>query len=133
MAKQRTDLDTEVEIATSGWISVDRKIDPQAWEAWRYWRRIALGSLIEPKAFTVPSKFPPMTHIAVSQYIEAVRLIRRSGGWNDDRAQIPEHPEPWDGCVPPAPAERQERMVTPEFVRAFYKRNGLRILPEAAE
>lgn len=95
MAKRSDDRD--VEILTENWISINKKQDPIAWQAWADWRRNELRSLIDPENFTVPTPFPPSTVAAAKEYIAIVQQIRKSVGWNDSRAQMPKSVGAWMG------------------------------------
>lgn len=95
MPKKPTDLDKQVEILTSDWVSVSRKDEPNEYRAWWEWRRDNLKSKIEPDYFTVPTKLPPMSIKAAQEYCDAVKVIRRSIGWNNHKAQVTSWPAPW--------------------------------------
>jgi len=107
------------------------------YRAWKCWLQLQIGVKYFGEWQTVTDEWPPMTQITADKFAQWLSDIRdevdQEKGCKTIGKPVPRHPEPWDGYIPPAPAEKQERMVTPEFVRAFYKRNGLRILPEAAE
>lgn len=91
--KQHTDVDILVE----DWIAVSEAQEPMAFAAWRDWRREALGANFVPKAFTVPTTFPPATGAAVSEYVGILGQIRKSIGWSESRSKLPTDARPWHG------------------------------------
>lgn len=95
MAKRNDDRD--IEVLTENWISIGRKEDPVAWNAWRDWRRAQLGAQIEPDAFTVPTPFPPATIAAAREYIAIVQQIRASNGWKGQSAKLKTDVSAWMG------------------------------------
>lgn len=92
MAKRKSELEIEVEIATENWIAINKKVDPVEWEAWTRWRRQELRSKIEPDNLTVPTPFPPITQAAAKEYIEVVRKIRKIIGWTGTNSRLPSDP-----------------------------------------
>lgn len=85
----------DVDSLVDSWISVNRKEDPAEWKAWYEWRRASLGSFTEPDNFTVPTPFPPTTQAAAKAYVEAVRQLRKSIGWNTTRARLNDDVRAW--------------------------------------
>lgn len=93
MAKKHIDVEQIVE----DWVSVSADDDPLAFKAWMNWRRESLKCYAVPKAFTVPSVFPPTTQTAVNDYLAALSQIRTSIGWKSPRAKFPENVRPYHG------------------------------------
>lgn len=92
MAKKHIDVD----LLTEDWIGISAADEPIAFEAWRVWRRESLRIHFVPKAYTVPTTFPPATALAVSEYVGILGQIRKSIGWNDSRAALPKNASPWN-------------------------------------
>ena len=69
------------------WVSVSEAEDPIAFKAWADYRREVLHAQFVPKGFTVPSPFPPSTQQAADSYASIIHQIRKSVGWNDNRAK----------------------------------------------
>lgn len=88
-----------IDVLVEDWISVSEEENPIAFKAWIEWRRYALNCHFVPKLFTVPSLFPPGTQQAANDYAGAVTSIRKSIGWNSDRAKLPRDIQPWHALV----------------------------------
>lgn len=93
----RRNDDRDVETLTENWISINRKEDPIAWQAWRDWRRTQMGSQIEPESFTVPTPFPPATIAAAREYIGICQQIRSSNGWKGGSSRLKTDVTAWMG------------------------------------
>jgi len=74
-------------------IAVRASENPAAHQAWADWRRDAFGCQFVPKAFSVPSIFPPTTQEGADAYAEILRILRGAIDWNT--SNIPRHPRPW--------------------------------------
>lgn len=98
-AKRKTDLETEVDIRTENWISVNRSEDALQWEAWTNWRKANAGANAQPDNLTVPSPFPPTTMTSVKEYLETVGMMRSVCGWKKGRDRISQNPSAWMGEV----------------------------------
>lgn len=80
-------------------MSVTEKESPIAFKAWVEWRLQEFGCHFVPRAFSVPSLFPPGTQEGANAYAEQLRDIRRevrSDGKGDKNWKpVPLHPRPW--------------------------------------
>lgn len=95
MAKWNKDFD--IDTLTEDWIGITKTDDPIAWGAWMQWRWEQLKCRIEPKAFTVPSQYPPRTVAAAREYIAVLQVARKCIGWNDSRSKLPTDVSAWMG------------------------------------
>jgi hypothetical protein len=77
----RSKADNEVDILTKGWLAITEKDDPIEFKAWANYRRDKFGCVFIPKAFTVPTEFPPVTPEAEENYRAALSKIREAVGW----------------------------------------------------
>lgn len=96
MAKRRSDLETDIDIALENWVAVDVAVDPVNWEAWTGYRVKTLGIKTEFKKLTVPTPFPPSTVGAAKDYVEILKKIRRLHG---GRSTLPNDPPAWMGEI----------------------------------
>lgn len=92
MAKKYIDVDALIE----DWIEVSAEENSVAFSAWERFRR-SLRCYFVPKSYTVPTLFPPTTVAEVNKYIAVCVDIRKSIGWNNQRARFPENVSPWHG------------------------------------
>lgn len=95
MAKHRSDLEIEIDIAVENWVAVDQAIDPVPWEAWTNYRVGTLGIKTEFKKLTVPTTFPPTTIGAAKAYVDVLKKMRRLHGGG--RLNVPNDPPAWMG------------------------------------
>ncbi len=96
MAKKRSDLEVDIDVAVENWVAVDQAVDPINWEAWTNYRRNALGLKTEFKKLTVPTPFPPSTIGSAKDYVEVLKKIRRLHG---GRLNVPNEPAAWMGEI----------------------------------
>jgi len=92
MAKQRSDLEIEIDDATRDWEGINRQENPLEWSAWISWRREYAGAHSEPEGLTVPTPFPPMTVQAAKDYLSVVKKIRVLVGWKSGTRRISNDP-----------------------------------------
>jgi hypothetical protein len=92
MARFKSDLENEIDIATENWIAITKKVDPVEWDAWTKWRTRELRVRSQPEGLTVPTPFPPVTVAAAKEYIEVVRKIRKMIGWTGSTSRLPSDP-----------------------------------------
>ena len=74
-------------------VAVRKSENPAAYQAWADWRKSEFGCDFLPKAYTVPSMFPPTSQEGADAYAEILRAWREAIGWHD--SNIPRHPRPW--------------------------------------
>lgn len=91
MVKKHIDVDALVE----DWVIVSEGEDPIPFKAWDTFRREKLKCNFTPKAFTVPTMFPPVTVAEANKYIDALTQIRKSIGWASERAKLPRDVTAW--------------------------------------
>lgn len=99
MAKQKTDLEKEVDVLTENWVAVSKKEQPVEYGAWLGWRQREMKSFIEPEHFTVPTEFPPTTVAGAQAYFDVVRKIRKCVGWRTARSVLSKSPSAWFGEI----------------------------------
>jgi len=97
MARQRSDLEIEVDDAMRGWVAINRIENPMEWEAWIKWREENMRSFIRPENLTVPTEFPPLTVAAAKDYLEVVRKTRVMIGWSNGVKLLSKNPSAWMG------------------------------------
>src|SRR5690349_17013942 len=80
-------------------IVVSQRDHPIAHQAWADWRREQFGCDFVPKAYSVPSMFPPSTQAGADAYAEQLQSIRdavlKEGGGTRGWQPVPRHPSPW--------------------------------------
>ena len=79
--------DRELEGLMKEWISVSEKDDPAEFKAWARYRSTKHNCQYVPKAFTVPTPFPPITPEAERYYDDALQKIRQAVGWNNSKSR----------------------------------------------
>ena len=97
MARQKSDLEIEVENRMAGWVAIGRQEEPMEWEAWTHWRQQNCGSKAQPESLTVPTPFPPITINAARDYLETIRKARLSMGWKRGADRVSNNPSAWMG------------------------------------
>ena len=98
MVRRKSDLETEIDIATEEWVAVDSKIDPLEWQAWTAYRS-SLGMNYPFEKLTVPTKLPPATIGAAKAYVDTLRNIRRLHGGDAWRRPLPVDPSAYMGEI----------------------------------
>jgi hypothetical protein len=97
VAKRRSDLEVEIDIALENWLAVEEAADRVPWEAWTNYRVNVLGIKTVFKKLTVPTQFPPSTIGAAKDYVDVLKKICRLNGGG--RSKVPDNPSAWMGEI----------------------------------
>lgn len=98
--------DELIKTGENGWVGLN-EITPN-YRAWEYWLRAEFGKEYFPKWITVQGEWPPTTQAGADAYAIALSEVRDSKYQKEQSIigglQVPRHPIPWDGFVPPLSA-----------------------------